>query len=374
MPMQVIIHSKKDPSYYIEQEFYNPQEVNIGSHESNQIILEDRDQYVSKYHVSITKNAGKYYLVDRESRHGTFVHGEKVRPNIPVPIENGIKFSMGEFELALTLTGNDAPSDDENIFIKNPFDEDIHHLNAAINRLIHRYQKESEDNKKFLLIQACREILDDPSESDVLNILLRIMNENRDPDLFHSLESSDHLIEILLQSVKILLMNQRQFDEEFLGESSNIPKTKFANDSMNQLKTHLLDPNVSSTESQERLNELHRALNHVITHQNALINGYRSGVTQGSVKLVEEVCSSVVEKSVENSYLSIGFIKFPFKWIPRLFRSKLLDQVYQTTKQLQDQDEDHIEEKYFRSAFIEEYRKSYQESGISAVMQSFDEK
>ena len=48
----------------------------IGRSPENQLIL--RDSRISRTHATITREDGEYVLIDCDSRHGTFVNGERV--------------------------------------------------------------------------------------------------------------------------------------------------------------------------------------------------------------------------------------------------------------------------------------------------------
>jgi len=54
---------------------------------------------VSRLHAYLTIREGAAMLVDRDSRNGTMVRGEKIAKGVPVPLEDGDEISIGGFTL-----------------------------------------------------------------------------------------------------------------------------------------------------------------------------------------------------------------------------------------------------------------------------------
>lgn len=365
MPVQVIIRHNNDPSYYIEQEFYNPEEINIGSHKSNQIVLEDQNQAVSKYHVQIVRSSGKYFLVDNNSAHGTYINGKKVQTDIPLFIDNSIEFNIGEFDINLTLTGTEAESSKEDIVINNPFDDDVHQLNSILNRLIRKYQVENDHNKQFLLIQAYREILDDSVDSDVLEILFKTKQENAVPEGGLPESPVETLLDKLLQLFQRLFQKQVHFKREFLDETVEPFDDHFPYESLEQLKQYLFDSDIPAEETQARLSQFTRRLETILSHQEALLDGYQFGVEKGGASLVQEIIGQTIGNIFDKKFVILGFLKVPYKWFPNKLRSKIMDQVENEFQVITNQGSHHLEQRHFRSSFVERYQDSIRKAYLS---------
>ena len=54
------------------------------------------DSKVSREHVSFSRKGGQLQITDRGSQNGTFVMGKKLQPNVPVQVEDGCIFRLGQ--------------------------------------------------------------------------------------------------------------------------------------------------------------------------------------------------------------------------------------------------------------------------------------
>lgn len=69
------------------------EEIYVGRSPENQIQIKDR--FVSRRHLRISRREGKFYLVDLESKNGTFVDGTLIRPKVEVGLDEGTPVVMG---------------------------------------------------------------------------------------------------------------------------------------------------------------------------------------------------------------------------------------------------------------------------------------
>jgi len=374
MSVQIIIRSEKDPSYYIEQEFFNPEEINIGSDESNQIILEDPNNRVSRQHVQIMIDGKNYYLIDKGSEFGTYIQGKKIASNTPMPFDNTIEFTVGGFDVALTITGQDTQYADENILVGNPFDEDVQALSSVLNRLSHRYQLEEKNKKKTFLTQALREMIDENNENEILQILFETLEEQNHYQVHHSLHSSEVLLDTLLKTIKSLMQINEQFRNEFLGESVGSDGRSLDYNSINTMKEYLLQSGITQEESQNRLSELHKELNIIIMHQVALVNGYYYGVQEGSHALLREMNPTPIQEKVEKTHGLTGLMKRLYEWMPSLLKLKMFQQLQSKYSQFMEKGKQYIEKKFFREPFIRKYQESYRHNNPTEEMVKFSMK
>lgn len=70
----------------------------MGRDLSNDIVI--ADSYASTRHARVERQEdGRFWLVDLGSRNGTFLNGQQVRPNVPVPLDGGDVIKIGKVEL-----------------------------------------------------------------------------------------------------------------------------------------------------------------------------------------------------------------------------------------------------------------------------------
>lgn len=87
--------NRKDTLPFKVREYYPlNDEVSLGRANSNQIVI--KDPYISKKHLRIVKDKGKYYLEDFNSANGTFVNGDRVMD--VVNLKNGDRITVGQVE------------------------------------------------------------------------------------------------------------------------------------------------------------------------------------------------------------------------------------------------------------------------------------
>ncbi|MBN1105959.1 MAG: FHA domain-containing protein [Deltaproteobacteria bacterium] len=88
-------------SFQIEKE-----EIYIGRSPENEVQIKDR--FVSRKHLKIRKKDRRYYLQDLESKNGTFVDGNWIRPGSEVGVEEGTPVVMG---MSVICLGNTCSED-----------------------------------------------------------------------------------------------------------------------------------------------------------------------------------------------------------------------------------------------------------------------
>ncbi len=82
------------------------QTVAIGSHPSNDVVLDDTT--VSRRHAMITRKGGRFELADLGSTNGTFVNGGRVRQ--PVALKRGDEIKFGSARFAFIAAGDPIPA------------------------------------------------------------------------------------------------------------------------------------------------------------------------------------------------------------------------------------------------------------------------
>ncbi|HEY9159183.1 FHA domain-containing protein [Candidatus Binatus sp.] len=82
------------------------QTVAIGSHPSNDVVLDDTT--VSRRHATITRKPGRFELADLGSTNGTFVNGGRVRK--PIALKRGDEIKFGSARFAFIAAGDPIPA------------------------------------------------------------------------------------------------------------------------------------------------------------------------------------------------------------------------------------------------------------------------
>lgn len=76
------------------------QEVVIGRHSDNHVVLPDDGKGISRVHAMLRVEDGNYVLYDRNSQNGTYVDGVKIKREI---LQNGQAFVIGPYRLVLNI-------------------------------------------------------------------------------------------------------------------------------------------------------------------------------------------------------------------------------------------------------------------------------
>lgn len=75
--------------------------LKIGRGRQNDIVLEDPEQLVSRFHAELRPNDGGYVLVDLNSQNGTWVNAERIDR---IQMLSGVPVEIGPYELVIEET------------------------------------------------------------------------------------------------------------------------------------------------------------------------------------------------------------------------------------------------------------------------------
>ncbi|MEW6669743.1 MAG: FHA domain-containing protein [Thermodesulfobacteriota bacterium] len=75
------------------------EETTIGRGPENDICIADKS--ISRKHCRISRKGGRFFVEDLRSRNGTWIHGERLRPGEPYPVEEGLLFAIGDVLVSL---------------------------------------------------------------------------------------------------------------------------------------------------------------------------------------------------------------------------------------------------------------------------------
>ena len=94
-----LINRKEMIPYKIKEEYALNNKITIGRGNQNDIVL--RDPYVSKKHLKIVEDEGKYFLEDLKSANGTYLNNQKVLD--VTMLKNGDRIKLGQIEFLCVL-------------------------------------------------------------------------------------------------------------------------------------------------------------------------------------------------------------------------------------------------------------------------------
>jgi len=77
--------------------------ITIGHAENNDVVV--RHPGVSRFHAYLQNNQGRFFLVDADSKYGTFLGGNRLTPSKPTPLPSSAEVQLG----AVTLRFFDQP-------------------------------------------------------------------------------------------------------------------------------------------------------------------------------------------------------------------------------------------------------------------------
>jgi pSer/pThr/pTyr-binding forkhead associated (FHA) protein len=87
--------------------------VCIGRDSRNDVVLDDSQKGVSRFHAEIRAEGGRYVIADLKSRNGIWVNGQRIKEKAPLAL--GVPVTLGAYELTLeddvstTEFGGEAP-------------------------------------------------------------------------------------------------------------------------------------------------------------------------------------------------------------------------------------------------------------------------
>jgi pSer/pThr/pTyr-binding forkhead associated (FHA) protein len=73
-------------------------ELKIGRGQQNDVVLEDPDKIVSRFHAELRPDGGEYVLIDLNSQNGTWVDERRVER---VVLRAGVSVAIGPYRLVL---------------------------------------------------------------------------------------------------------------------------------------------------------------------------------------------------------------------------------------------------------------------------------
>jgi hypothetical protein len=167
----------------------------------------------------------------------------------------------------------------------------------------------------------------------------------------------EQILDIILPSFLRMVASRLEFRKEFVGQTilqlhDSLP---LYSGPTSKTKDWLLEPGVSAKEFDRRLNMLRKAVEEVVFHVVGLIEGYRSGVTDGTRGILGRIDPGKLRKEIRESSLRIGPIEISYRYLPFFFDRKLIQLYERAILELKEEDRGIIEKRDFRPGFIRGY-------------------
>lgn len=373
--------------------------VQIGRGATNDLQLPDDTRVVSTQHAEIRAGEGMCQVVDLNSKNFTYLNGERLQPRQPYPLVPGAVLKMGDFELQFqpeqpAATAPTAAADERTVFaasFENPFEDDAAVLASVVQRMRGAYADEAPSRREDALRDALTTAFGEPPGSHALDAVLAAMLSDGDrpsgiaaasapgreaaapapapepaaappppkpapaPRVVPSTEGAsasriDLLIDTLLRMVARMAEVPWRFRHEFIGQTimqSEESAFIYSGDA-DALRGHLLNPTVPDEAARHRLQLLEDALEDLLVHQLALLDGYKASVQKGMHRFLEDVDPAPVATDLaEESAL--------YRMLRMLAQAKAAETIAERCETLRQEDWAVAERRIFRPAFIKAY-------------------
>ena len=303
MPVKLQVVKEGDegePADYL----FEQDRITIGRGSNNDLTLPD--QKVSTEHAEIQHEGGSYLLSDRDSKNKTYVDGRRVGEQEPYVLESGDVFRVGDFKIEFAPLF--MPSSEQTAFAEededaNPFEKDARQLAAALEGLAETYKFAPAEEREETFAAAVEEHLDPEigTEEGVQRVLDALAgkaaSDHAEPDAPPAAASGPDdeamapVVDTLLESVTRMISIPNHFWREFTGETLDHPPEKQAlyDADVDELRERLFGEGVSEADRRERLDHLSEAVDSLVTHNMAMLAGYKKAVVAGSKELLRRV-------------------------------------------------------------------------------------
>lgn len=166
------------------------------------------------------------------------------------------------------------------------------------------------------------------------------------------------ILSILLNAVLKLLRARWEFQAEYLQETlvDSSAWAKFATLSEEELRQLLLAPDFPEAKFAAHCQSLQQAINELMLHQLALLNGYRASIRDGVPNLLRLLDPGLLAEQAKSQKIKIGFWQISPRAIPWLWQRRLLNGYRQKYNDLAREDRRTFD-RMFRPGFIEGYKK-----------------
>jgi type VI secretion system protein ImpI len=358
----------------------------IGRDPKNELPLGDKDSVVSRQHAKLVHQGNAYSIMDLNSRNGTLLNGDKIKPAIEYPLKNGDLINICEFSVEFSAEPSEIQPE-ENIpaisELPGFFAQESSQFVAALDQLCQVFEQEESPYKEELLREIVRAALEKATLNKAAEIIGQVLQfqtgstvsfsgpgqEDQGMDISNSYDRAKRAMAILLDYFVKMVQALDQFELQFLDRTT-IKSTRHSksgksfsihNCTPKELGEHLFDPEISSREAQERLDHIQVNANQLMMHQLALLDGYKACVSEGTQQLLQRLSPQKVQQEVEKKTLKLGPLRVRYRRLPLFSALRTVKELKQAHQELAREDPATIENSYFRKPFMRGYenRSSY---------------
>jgi len=376
--VQLII-TKDDDDNFREKKVFETNEISIGRDHTNDLQLPDKKKFVSRNHVTIQYQDGYYYLMDRDSRNGTYINDKRIKANYPYTLDEGSVFVVGEYTIEFSTVQDQAPApspsapppSDRTVVLSNPFEEEMQSLMQVLSSIEEKHQSNKELASKSSLEEALKMVKQNTKNFDTQPVVGESLvngKAERPPEKQDtteentsttvSVEGDSGVSKVLDASLEFFVNIFRfvsKFRTEFVGSTLVQTEDIMSVKNIQELKSMLFDPDAPEEQTKKRIEQIRIEMRKLVAHQMGLLEGYRESIKQGVPKLTKELSPAIVINEVSNEAIELGPVKIPYKIIPFAVKRKALRQLEEKHYELSEEDRGVIEKKIFRPPFIKKY-------------------
>lgn len=379
MGIKLIITKKNDPEFKSQREF-DHDVITIGRDSSNILHLPDEYKVVGRSHAKIERTTDGYQLIDLGSKNFTLLNEKTINAGQAYPITHDSQIKCGDYILTFYIQDK---VQEQTVFSPetfNPFREDTNELGKILSRIYETYALESSSRRKESLKYALHQALNRVTSNEAGLIMAAYLQSggdfsgaaNRKVPLQNQKpeggESLNQTLNILLEYAVKMIHGHFDFRIGFLEETYMKPKTKspdfldLYSCSAEEMKNYLVNEQLTEEEASERQTFVKQALNDLLRHQIAILEGYKKCVKKGTQHFLQRISPHILKKELMERKLKLGPLELSFRTFPFLFKIKFYQIYEQKHKELINDDESFVEKKVYRPGFIEGYR-NFMDSG-----------
>jgi predicted component of type VI protein secretion system len=342
-----------EPADYL----FEQDRITIGRGSNNDLTLPD--QKVSTEHAEIRNEEGTYLLVDRDSKNKTYVDGRRVGEAEPYTLSSGDVFRVGDFKIEfvpLFMPSSETTAYAEDEEDANPFGRHVSQLAGALEGLAETYKFTPPEERDASFAAAVEEHLDPEvaEEEGVQRALEALGAAPRAESAGRGSAAADDtatstVLDSLLKSVVRMISIPNYFWREFAGSDLNHPPEKqvLYDADADDLRAHLLADDITDAERKERLRHLADAVESLVTHNMAMLAGYKKSVMAGSKKLLRRLNpSDAVDEAEKGGMMDTFFGGGNTSELERLERR---------WRDLVGGEWGTVEQEYFRPTYVDTY-------------------
>ncbi len=377
MALKLLVHKTDETAAQPVSFVFQQERITIGRDSTNDLFLDDVKRVVSKQHAEIIASGTTIHVTDLGSKNFTYLNGERLNAGHPYPVEPRDTIQIGEFKIILEIVDMkqapppSAANDDKTLFdasFKNPFKDSAKLLAVALRSISKLYDEEAPNRRDDALGQALSAAMEGDIDHEAYQFVARELALEAAPSppraapypslpvapptpALPAADARIHLlVDTLIQSITRLIEAPWQFRYEFMGQTIMQPEAAafLYDEDAASLKHGLLDPEISDEEAAKRRHLLSKAIGDVEVHQVAMLEGYKAGVREGALRLIDQLHPDALVQEVTQS-------KVLYRLLPPLAKAKALQRLREQLLELRAANWTVVEQRIYRPAFIKAY-------------------